>query len=532
MSADRAAESQVDWRKLHRITPLLNAWKVAAALIAIFVWQYSDTLGQLDLPTTQFLLVIIGVIVVGSLIGLGYSALAWSRTRYGLSPESVYLHSGVLFRQQRHLRLDRVQTVDVTQPLLARLFGFASLKIESAGGAGSNLTLSFLTEDEAQRLRNELLARAAGVTVSESADGGQAPAAPAAPEREVLALTPGRLIGSLALSFWVMAFVVAGAVLIVLAVVNQSLAPIFGVGPALLGAVAYVWSRFAGEFAFRVATSPDGVRVRQGLLESKARTVPPGRVQAMQVSQPLLWRTRGWWRLQVNIAGYGAEETTGSVLYPVATTEEVGRLLYLVQPDLGAPRPLELLEAGLSGTGDAEGFVTSPRRVRWLDWWTWRRTGFRVTDTVTILRTGRIWRRMVIVPHERTQSLGLSEGPLDRRLRVANFSLHSTPGPIVPIVTHIDADVARELLVDVAERARRARREAGPERWMLPRAAAAAAAAASAGDAGAVPDPAAPPATYGGILPSPPVRAVYGGVLPGPGGAVANDPVDDGRMHG
>jgi putative membrane protein len=135
------------------------------------------------------------------------------------------------------------------------------------------------------------------------------------------------------------------------------------------------------------------------------------------------------------------------------------------------------------------------------------------------------------VPHERTQSLGLSEGPLDRRLRVANFSLHSTPGPITPMVTHIDAETARALLVDVADRARRARRDAGPERWMLPRAARAAAAVAAAGAAGAAPDPAATPANFGGILPSPPVRAGYGGVLPGRA-AVTDDPVMGGRMHG
>src|SRR5699024_4234755 len=123
----------VVWHRVHRVTPLLNAWKVAAAMFAIFVWQYSDTIGQLDLPVTQILLIILGVIIVGSLIGLGFSTLAWSRTKYGLSDESVFLHSGILFRQQRHVRLDRMQTVDVTQPLLARITGFAALKIESAG---------------------------------------------------------------------------------------------------------------------------------------------------------------------------------------------------------------------------------------------------------------------------------------------------------------------------------------------------------------------------------------------------------------
>src|SRR5699024_1608482 len=146
-----------------------------------FVWQYSDTIGQLDLPVTQILLIILGMIVVGSLIGLGFSTLAWSRTKYGLSDESVFLHAGILFRQQRHVRLDRMPPVEVPPPLLARITGFAALKIESAGGAGSNLTLQFLREDTAQQLRNDLLARAAGLRPGRApARPGAAPTAPGA----------------------------------------------------------------------------------------------------------------------------------------------------------------------------------------------------------------------------------------------------------------------------------------------------------------------------------------------------------------
>ncbi|MBK5248858.1 MAG: PH domain-containing protein [Actinomycetales bacterium] len=520
-----AAQPPVDWRRLHKITPLLNAWKVAVVLIGVFVWQYADTIGELDLAAGTILLIVVGAVVGGSLIGLGYSALAWRMTRYGIGADSVFLHSGVLFRQQRHVRLDRLQTIDVSQPLLARLFGFAQLKIESAGGAGSNLTLAYLSETDAQNLRNELLARAAGVTVATAADGAPPVLTPAAPEREVLALTPGRLVGSLALSFVMILILIGVVALVVAAVGTHSFAPILGVGPAGLGAVAYFWGRFSGEFAFRVATSPDGIRVRQGLLESKARTIPPGRVQAIKISQPLLWRLKGWWRVQVNIAGYGAEETTGSVLYPAGTAEEVARVLYLVLPDLGDNRPLELLATGMTGTGEDEGFVTSPRRSRWLDWITWRRNGFRVTDTAILLRSGRIWRHFVLVPHERTQSLGLTQGPIERRLDLVNFELHSTPGQIIPSIQHLDAAVARELLVEQADRARRARRLAGPEHWMRAR---------TAPGAGSTTGAQTTPGTFGGILPSPSPDQHF---APGPASAgsvreVHVSPADAGKVSG
>ena len=79
-----------------------------------------------------------------------------------VSRDAVKLLDGgpVLFRQQRRARLDRLQAVDVVQPLFARLAGLARITLEVAGGSGSAVTLSYLTETQATSLRNHLLARA------------------------------------------------------------------------------------------------------------------------------------------------------------------------------------------------------------------------------------------------------------------------------------------------------------------------------------------------------------------------------------
>ena len=176
--------------------------------------------------------------------------------------------------------------------------------------------------------------------------------------------------------------------------------------------------------------------------------------------------------MRVNIAGYGVgaeEASTESVLLPVGPRSEVLAVLALLVPDLGtAPgeHPADLVSAALSGTGTDGGFVCSPRRARWLDPWVWRRNGFRATAEVLMVRTGRFGRDLVLVPHARTQSVGVEQGPLLRRLGLADFTLHSTPGPISPRVAHLDAGDAARLLDEQAARARQARTLAGPERWM------------------------------------------------------------------
>ncbi|MBE9941049.1 PH domain-containing protein, partial [Cellulosimicrobium cellulans] len=290
-----------------------------------------------------------------------------------------------------------------------------------------------------------------------------------APEQPVTAVGPGRLVASLLRSGATVGLVLGVLGIAGVVVGTREIGILFSALPAVLGFGGFLFSRFTGEFGFRSAISPDGIRLRHGLLETRSQTIPPGRVQAVRLRQGPFWRGPDWWRVDVNVAGYGVS-TDGtdstSVLLPVGTRDEALAALWLVLPDLGTPDPRGLLDEGLSGLDAGQHFVASPRRARLLDLVAWRRNGFSVTDRALLLRGGRVFRTLVVVPHERTQSLGLEQGPLQRRLDVASFTVHSTPGPVSPQVRHLDAGDAARLLDTQAERAREARAHAGPELWM------------------------------------------------------------------
>ncbi|WP_100423246.1 PH domain-containing protein [Sediminihabitans luteus] len=543
-TADPAAG--LDWRRVHPVTPLVRGWAVLVAVLVVVGQQsFGGVVSGDGLDLTRYWVqVLLGVVVL--LLGaLGISALAWRKTSFAIDDDSVHLRTGILFKQQRNARLTRLQAVDLNQPLLGRLVGLAELRLEVAGGADSAVRIGFLRLADAEQLRNEILARAAGVARRPDAaagvpghpanDGaghassaghapsvatgpGEAPADPTgadaamvdaatadavtveaatagaaastpatpagtpglvpgtpahglglaveAPERPVLELAPGRLVWSLVRSLPFVAFVVGVAALVGVAIGTRDLSIAYAALPAALGAGGFLFSRFSGEFGFRSAISPDGVRLRHGLLESRAQTIPPGRVQAVQLHQGMLWRDRDWWRVEVNVAGYGVTSESSSVLLPVGTRDEALTALWLVLPDLGDAHAREVLDEALVGSGPGERFTTAPRRARWLDPWAWQRQGFAVTGTALLLRRGRFVRSTVVVPHERTQSLGLDQGPLQRRLGVASFAVHSTPGPVSPSVAHLDERDAAALIDAQAARARRAREHAGPEQWM------------------------------------------------------------------
>ncbi|MDO4919210.1 PH domain-containing protein [Kocuria sp.] len=228
--------------------------------------------------------------------------------------------------------------------------------------------------------------------------------------------------------------------------------------PLLLAVVSGLYSRLERSWGFTLSEVPAGVRTRAGLFNERSSTIPAGRVQALEVTAPLLWRPFGGHRVTVVTAGKsgaGDGEGLGSVVLPVGTWADVAQVLALVLPLEAAP--VELVREGLTGFGDAGSFTTSPRRARWLDPLTWRRTGFAMDHAVLVLRGGRLGRHASVLPHHKTQSTALAQGPVERRLGLCGFTAHVTPGSVTTTVEHLDVERARELQRRHTDAARLAR---------------------------------------------------------------------------
>ncbi|HEX9088096.1 MAG TPA: PH domain-containing protein [Arthrobacter sp.] len=486
------------WLRVHPASPFLRGW-VALAAIGFFFFrdtfermlQGGPLVDERIAGRAPWLLLGGGILLL--LTVLGY-ILSWYFTRYQVAEGYVRVNTGFLFKQQRQARLDRVQAIDIIQPLLARLFGLAELRFEVADAGESAVRLAYLRADEARQLRATILARA-GRAVPDPARPGAA--APEAPEHAVLTVPPGRLVGSLILSEQSVFVVVGGVASVVLSALTENRSFYLFLIPAVLGMVAAYWNSINRGYNFTAAVSPDGIRLRYGLLDTQAQTLPPGRIQALRVSQPPLWRIFGWYRIQVNVAGYGAAGNNGegssrTTLLPVGTFPDVLTMLSLVLPDPGTADPVRVFAAGVNGLADpavfAEGaagtagpagseatavaasgdggFVTTPRRARLLAPLGWRRNGFTATDTALLIRSGRWWRNLVVVPHQRTQSMALEQGPLARRFRVADLVLHTTAGPVSPRLIQAGLDEGRALLDAQAARARAARKRQTSEHWL------------------------------------------------------------------
>lgn len=457
------------WQRVHPLTPLLRSWQVLAIGVVFFGQDIGesivsgDGLGSgiaSDVASNRLIGVLAGLAVLAAIVLWAY--VSWRCTRYRVTAEALELHQGVIARQHRHAPLDRLQAVDITEPLIGRALGLAKLTLEVAGGGNSRIEIAFLTEAHARQLRNHLLAAAGGL----QSDTDAPPQVADSPAHRTMTVPTGRLVGSIVLTGATVWIVGAVAAVVASIAFTGELGFTFGLLPVLLGAGSLMWQRFSRGFGFRIALGTDGVRLRHGLLEQRTQTVPTGRVQAVRLHQPLLWRLTGWWLVEANVAGYGAGGSNDgslstSIVLPVGTLDDAFTVLTFVVPSL----PHE--PAIVTGSSHEAGFVAAPRRARWVDPVGWRRHGYRVTDHALLLRGGRLRRHLDVVPHARTQSCAVWQGPLQRRLGLASFELHSTPGPISPRCDHLAAPVAADLLEQQATRARTARATA-TDAWLSP----------------------------------------------------------------
>jgi len=517
-------------------------------------------------------LLLLAVVVVIALFVGGFW-LSWRMHTFRVGEDVVEVRSGIVFRTNRRARLDRIQGINIQRPLLARVFGAAKLEVTQAG-QDANVTLAYLRSASADDLRREILRRAGGAQQTH-ASAPSAPGAPVdargagtgdatdpaavagtstpgrigapaphrqgfgglveqraheflapeldpdeAPPRSVVALSPGRLIGSTVLSGYTL-FLLAAVVAIVISVVTTGeWFLLFVLLPAVLGSGGFYVNRITKSLRYTIAGTRDGVRIGYGLFSTSNETLPPGRIHSIKVSQPLLWRPFGWWDVKINRASRsstkGAAGQENTTILPVGDEDDVRRVLELVLPELvgvaavgvaaeearagssasadvpeavasaavpvadgsatgeaappalggeaiddetsatGEAAPpavrdaveattehtLSLVEGGLRSSGTDGGFTVSPRRAAVLRWFSWRRNGFRSAPGALLLRKGAIWRQLVIVPLPRVQSVGLVQGPLRRRLRLATVHLHTVQGPIVAEIGALDQDDA------------------------------------------------------------------------------------------
>jgi putative membrane protein len=387
--------------------------------------------------------------------------MRWATTRWWAGADGIHRRSGFFNTKQTDVPLSRVQSLDLQQGVVQRLFGVQAVHVQTGGGGKKGeLVLDAVSAADLDALRAliatpspveaagparrlsrgdlvlaALTAGQVGVILPVLAGAGQL-------TQNVLGDDTGRDAVRLipqAAHEWVLAV----AVLVV---------------AAWLISVAGALVAFAG---FTILRDGDRLRIRRGLLERREATVPVERVRAVVVVEGLLRRPFGLASLRVEVIGHAKEASAAQALFPLLRLAEVRPFLDEVLPELAddvgglSPLPARALRryvlppgvAGLAGGAAVWAVGAGPLALALVlpgiayGVVQFHAAGWRLRGGRLAVSALRLARTTVLAPATLRESHTLAQTPLQRRAHLAD--LHVAFGKrTVARIHHLDATSA------------------------------------------------------------------------------------------
>ncbi|HEY6724231.1 MAG TPA: PH domain-containing protein [Polyangiaceae bacterium] len=456
--------------RLHPIAAVITVLRALRSLLPVLLVVLVTGRMQ-DSPV----LLIGGLALFASLVeGLG----GWLRYHYWVTGGELRVERGFFVRQRVAIPAERVQTVDITAGPLQRLFGLVKVEVKTA--AGTQVVMSAITEEAAERLRSALARQPIpGLELAAPPEVARFELTP----RELLlaASTSGRLgvilsgmgwlysqvddfveqrlfelIGTLNLADSVSGFgpfVIVGIVLITLLI-------------AFLASVIAEVARFGG---FSVVRTGDQLVIRRGLLERREVSVALDRIQAIRIVEGLLRQPLGYAAIIVETAGHADERGQSTPLHPFLHRSRWQSLLrelapgHDVEPEMKRPprralsrflvRPLltALLAAAIISISVPFGWLSFGLALGapLVGWLAFRDTAVGVNDQTLLLTRRMLRRTTAIVRRRRIQFSESSSSWLQRRRGLADLTIAVASGTGGKLfnVPELDAELVDELVV-------------------------------------------------------------------------------------
>jgi putative membrane protein len=302
-------------RRLHRSGIAVYAFNALreAALPLIVLVVVSGLGGGLD---ERALLRGVTFLVIGVVAATVLGYWRWWTTTWWVTPEGIHHKSGLIGLKETDVPLTRIQSLDLEQGPVQRLFGVYAAHVQTGGGgAKGEIVLEAVGSEDVRELR-ELVADRRPATV----------AVPTGPERRltrprllVAALTAGQLgviLPALAGFFQLLqsALDEEDAVRVIPHTLSAAVVAAAGllVAAWLLSVLGSVVA-FAG---FTVSRQDDRLRIRRGLLARREATVPVERVRAVEVVEALLRLPFALAALRREVIGHAKEPAAAQTLFP------------------------------------------------------------------------------------------------------------------------------------------------------------------------------------------------------------------------
>lgn len=346
-----------EWRRQHVaaifIGFLSNLREMLFTMIAVLIFGQSSQMGGGLFYTIFFSL----ILVVSLLSGI----VRWVTFKYRLIENELQIKRGLIFRQSRYIRKERIQSIDINAKLLQRLFGLVEVRIETAGGgAEPEFKIVALNAEEANFIKGELLKRVelnsiyreGSLTPSteEEINTEDIPETHKGVPMDNFSTTRWSLSGSrlfvaavtssgIGIAATFVAFITSQVQqFIPEAMYERFIGWVLHSSITLIG-VWIVFILFAGWLISLVSTllkygmfqlekKEDEIHISRGVLEKRQLTLSAKRITAVRIVQNIIRQPFGFVSVYVESAGGGRkDEDLSTILIPICKREEVNEIL-------------------------------------------------------------------------------------------------------------------------------------------------------------------------------------------------------------
>jgi len=153
---------------LFRIQGYLGAFILAIFLSSVVVPMFSILLGLTGMSFGAiFAIILIGIIGFLAFIIIVseiYARMAYNRWFYEFTESQLRIERGIIWKKYSNIPYERVQNVDITRGIIARMLGFSTVNIQTAGfsytpkgGASTEGYIPAVPIAEAERIREFIM---------------------------------------------------------------------------------------------------------------------------------------------------------------------------------------------------------------------------------------------------------------------------------------------------------------------------------------------------------------------------------------
>ncbi|GGA92715.1 PH domain-containing protein [Ornithinibacillus halotolerans] len=397
---------------------------------------------------------VLGITILILLIVL-MSYLSWSRFTYYVEEEELRLEYGIFIRKKRFIAKNRIQSIDLTQNILHRIFKLVKVEIETAGtGADAEASLNAVTLLKGEALRAQL--KSQSINKEESVEEETI----SDPTQTIT--SKGILIaGATSGSVGVLIAIAAGAIselerfipedffnnayqwviglglLIIIFMIIGGLILLWLIG--IIGTVIRYWN-------FTITKIGEDIVITRGLLEKKHLTIPLRRIQSIGYVESIIRQPLGYSTVIAEVAGGSNEsgEEFSTVIFPIMKTDEVSSFIRKFFPDyqmeeIDYKLPKRALKYYITRMllPSLIAFIAVIIIVPYFTWipillivlsillgiMQYRDTGFTLEDSKVTIRYRFLSRVTMVIEHKRIQAFNKKQHFLHRREFLATIKL-------------------------------------------------------------------------------------------------------------